>query len=157
MLTKEASAHKVRKFLVLPNEIIKHSNEYILYCYMVIPSSTSRRSIGNIGENIACRHLEWKWYTIRERNYQIKWGEIDIIAQEGEWTIFVEVRYRKDEAHGHPLDTFGFRKRKTLERTVYSYIHKYRMNPEKIRIDFIGIIPKKDGTAGYRLWHVKGI
>jgi len=42
----------------------------------------STRTIGNIGENIACKHLERLGLVIVERNYQKKWGELDIIAIE---------------------------------------------------------------------------
>lgn len=40
--------------------------------------------IGKLGENIACRFLEEKGYTIAQRNYRKKWGEIDIIAESSE-------------------------------------------------------------------------
>ncbi len=117
----------------------------------------SRRSIGNRGEDIACKYLINSWYLILARNYQIKWGEIDIIASDGRWTIMVEVRYRVSELHGHPLDTFGITKRRTLRRTAYFYTQKHGINPDSMRIDFIGIMPKKDGTRGYRLWHMEWV
>lgn len=117
----------------------------------------SRRATGYNGEEIARRYLEEKWYTIVEMNYTIRGGEIDIIAEDGEITVFVEVRYRFDESHAHPLDTFTPMKRRTLLRSVMFYVSKHRIPEEKIRIDFIGIMPKKDGTEGHRLWHIRGV
>ena len=90
-------------------------------------------------------------------NYTIKGGEIDIIARDGEITVFVEVRYRFDESHAHPLDTFTANKRRILKRSVMFYIGKYHIPEDQVRIDFIGIMPKKDGTIGHRLWHVRGV
>lgn len=115
----------------------------------------SRRSIWDIWEEIAVKYLEEKWYFIIERNYQIKWWEIDIITRDGDFFVFVEVRYRRDESHGHPLDTFGPMKRRTLKRTAYMYVNKHKIDPDMMRIDFVGIMPKPEG--GHRVWHVRGV
>lgn len=56
-------------------------------------------------------------------------------------TIFVEVKFRKNEDYGHPLDTFTIPKRRAMKRTVMIYINKNKIDLEKIRIDFIGIMP----------------
>lgn len=124
---------------------------------MVTLNAISRRSIWAKGEDIACLYLLKRGYTIIERNFQLKGGEIDIIAQDGEWTVFVEVRYRKNDIHAHPLDTFSIWKRRVLKRATFFYIQKWEINPENIRIDFIGIMPKKDGTFGHHLWHIKWV
>lgn len=115
----------------------------------------SHRSIWDQGEDIAVRYLEMKGFKILAHNYQIKWGEIDIIMQDGDWTVFVEVRYRKDESHGHPLDTFGVMKRRALKRTAFMYVHKHKIDPDMIRIDFIGIMPKTEW--GHKVWYVRGV
>ena len=117
----------------------------------------SRRSIWYTGEETARKYLEGKGYEIVEMNYTIKGGEIDIIARDRGITVFVEVRYRFDESHAHPLDTFTPNKRRILKRSVMFYVGKHRIPDEQIRIDFIGIMPKKDGTIGHRLWHVRGV
>jgi putative endonuclease len=121
---------------------------------MTEPKKPSRRSIWDQWEELAVKYLESKWFEIVERNYQIKWGEIDIIARDGEWIVFIEVRYRRDESHGHPLDTFGLMKRRALRRTAFMYVHKMKIDPDMIRIDFIGIMPNTEW--GHRVWHVRG-
>jgi len=120
-----------------------------------IPTKPSHRSIWDTGEDIAVRYLESKWYAILERNYQIKGGELDIIMRENWLTIFVEVKYRKNEAYGHPLDTFSISKRRAMKRTAMLYISKHKIDLESIRIDFIGIMPNVAGW--HRVWHVRGI
>ncbi len=68
--------------------------------------------------------------------------------------IFVEVKYRKDELHGHPLETFTIPKRRALKRTIFAYIHKHNIDPEIIRVDFIGIL----GTpSNHEIFHVEGV
>jgi Holliday junction resolvase-like predicted endonuclease len=48
--------------------------------------------VGDVGEGVVCRYLEGKGYKILERNYWKPWGEIDIVAEKGDITIFVEVK-----------------------------------------------------------------
>lgn len=48
--------------------------------------------IGKIGENIAAKWLITRGYTILERNYLKKWGEIDIVAHETDRVHFIEVK-----------------------------------------------------------------
>lgn len=115
----------------------------------------SRRSIWDAWEDIAVQYLEMKGYTILARNYQIKGWEIDIIARDGDFFVFIEVRYRRDESHGHPLDTFGVMKRRALKRTAFMYVNKNKIDPDIMRIDFIGIMPKAEW--GHRVWHVRGV
>ena len=115
----------------------------------------SHRAIGDIWEDIAVRYLTEKGYRIIERNYQIKWGEIDIIMERDDITIFVEVKYRKDESHGHPLDTFTIAKRRAMKRTIMLYINKNIIDLEKIRVDYIGIMP--NDTGWHRIWYMRGI
>jgi putative endonuclease len=122
---------------------------------MTETTKPSRRSIWDAWEDIAARYLSEKWLQIIERNYQIKWGEIDIIARDGDFFVFVEVRYRRDESHGHPLDTFGVMKRRALKRTAFMYVHKYKIDPDMMRIDFVGIMPKSEW--GHKVWWVRGV
>ena len=58
----------------------------------------NKRGIGNKGEAIAASFLENNGIIILERNYQNRFGEIDIIAREGNVLLFIEVKYRKDES-----------------------------------------------------------
>lgn len=115
----------------------------------------SHRSIWDIGEDIAVKYLENKGYTLLERNFQIKGGEIDIIMNDEDFTIFIEVKYRKNENFWHPLDTFSVTKKRAMKRTVMLYIHKNKIDLEKIRIDFIGIMP--NDLWGHRIWHIRWI
>ncbi len=55
-------------------------------------SKTNKRSLGDIGENVACVFLEKHGFKIIERNYLKKWGELDIVAQKGSVVHFVEVK-----------------------------------------------------------------
>ncbi|MBR6101561.1 MAG: YraN family protein [Ruminococcus sp.] len=58
----------------------------------------NRREIGNIGEDAVCAFLQKNGYTVRDRNYTVKGGEIDIIAEKNDIIAFVEVKLRKQGA-----------------------------------------------------------
>jgi putative endonuclease len=68
-------------------------------------------------------YLQQAGYRIVARNYRCKYGEIDIVAEEGGYLCFVEVKYRKNAASGHPLESVGYQKQKKI-MTVSLY---YRM------------------------------
>lgn len=53
----------------------------------------------------------------------------------------MEVKYRKDESHGHPLDTFTLAKKRAMKRAVFLYAHKHHVDIDMVRIDFIAIMP----------------
>ncbi|MBX4181397.1 YraN family protein, partial [Candidatus Parcubacteria bacterium] len=67
---------------------------------MKLDNRTEKRKLGDIGENIACDFLKNRGYTIVERNYLRKWGEIDIVARKGEVIHFVEVKSVSGVSHG---------------------------------------------------------
>ena len=58
----------------------------------------SKRQTGNLGEDAVCAYLQQRGAVILDRNYTIRGGEIDIIAQQGEWLLIVEVKTRRPGA-----------------------------------------------------------
>lgn len=53
---------------------------------------TEKQKIGQIGENAVCTYLERKGYSIVDRNYLRKWGELDIVAKKSNKLYFIEVK-----------------------------------------------------------------
>jgi putative endonuclease len=84
--------------------------------------SETTRDKGIRGEDLAARRLVELGYVIIERNYVCKVGEVDIIAQNGEYLVFIEVRSR-DSAHSVPPEySIGPRKRRKLVRSAEYYL-----------------------------------
>jgi putative endonuclease len=91
--------------------------------------TSKTQKTGEIGEHVAVRYLKSKGFTILERNYTRKWGEIDIVAQKGDFLHFVEV---KSQTISHfvkgsgdtyrPEDNMHPWKIQRLQRTVASYL-----------------------------------
>ena len=92
---------------------------------------TEKRKIGDTGENIACRFLVKRGFEIVERNYNKKWGEIDIIARKGQKLYFVEVKSVSHlpvsyETDGYnPEDNLHPRKLMRLKRVIQTYLLSY--------------------------------
>jgi len=58
----------------------------------------TRKTLGQWGENTAAEHLKKAGYAIVARNLRSRYGEIDIIAKDGDCFVFVEVRTRRSRA-----------------------------------------------------------
>ena len=77
---------------------------------------------GEMGETLACRYLKKKGYKILERNFRSRWGEVDIIAQDGEYTVFVEVKTRKNALFGTPAEFVTPAKMRKIIKTAMVYL-----------------------------------
>ncbi len=108
--------------------------------------NTTAVSIGNIGEEAAVITLKKQGYKIIERNYRTKMGEIDIIAKDGEYTVFVEVRLRKSNNFGTPADTIDERKQQKIIKTAQMYAVKNDIYDTPMRFDAVLINADIDGT-----------
>lgn len=90
------------------------------------------------GEDLAAAFLREKGYIILERDWHSKHRDIDIIAQDGETTVFVEVKARRSREYGEPTDAIDNHKRSHLRNAIQHYL-KYR-NITHYRFDVVTII-----------------
>ena len=81
-----------------------------------------KRITGDIGENFAVKYLEKRGYKILERNYHSRYGEIDIIAQDDQFIVFIEVKARKSFSRVSPADAVDYNKQKKICLTAMKYI-----------------------------------
>lgn len=82
-------------------------------------------STGVLGEDYVAELVKKKGYNIVIRNYKIKMGEIDIVAKNDKYIIFVEVRTRKEAGMIHPLETITPAKRRKVIRTATYFLMQY--------------------------------
>ncbi len=102
-------------------------------------SSSSNKSSGNKGEDLACKYLLDQGYKILERNFLIRGGEVDIVAKEGEYICFVEVKARWSHEYGLPVEAMTPWKIKALLKTAQFYLLRMGWGNGPYRLDFIGI------------------
>ena len=90
-----------------------------------------------IGEKLAADFLTKQGYEIIETNYRCKEGEVDIIAREGEFLVFVEVRTKNSRAFGSPEESVTKRKKEHLKNVAVRYQETHDGLPVQWRIDFV--------------------
>lgn len=96
-------------------------------------------STGNKGEELACQYLIKQGYKILKRNFRIRGGEIDIIAEDHEYLVFVEVKTRNSNEYGLPVEAITSWKIKYLLKTAQFYLLGINWGNKPYRLDFIGV------------------
>jgi len=83
-----------------------------------------RRKLGEWGETLAQQYLLQKGYNIRDRHWQKREGEIDIIAfdQSSSCLVFIEVKTRTSKSYGTPEESITSQKKRKLEAAISLYI-----------------------------------
>lgn len=103
-------------------------------------------NLGKTGEDIVCRYLEEKGYTILDRNFREKHLEIDILALRNKALIFVEVKTRKFSLGTDPDPNFSKTKISRLRRVIHYYLERRNWNGavqcDLIQVGFQGNIPQ---------------
>ena len=82
----------------------------------------SSKEVGNQYEALAAEYLQKKGYGIIERNFHCRQGEIDLIARDGEYLCFVEVKYRSTNESGLPEEAVDLRKQRQISRVAAWYL-----------------------------------
>ncbi len=106
-----------------------------------------RRELGRRGEDVACRHLEGSGYTIIERNWRSRTGELDIIAAKGGTTVFVEVKSRSGSAFGEPEEAVTPVKVRRIRALAAEYLASAGSRGE-VRFDVISVMADPRGGPG---------
>lgn len=104
----------------------------------------NKRSIGFEKETIARKFLEQNGYEIVEQNFYHKGGEIDIIAKNEGYFVFVEVKYRTSLKNGLPEEAITWRKRQAIYHTAQYYMLRHGLSEETpCRFDVVAILGKQ--------------
>ena len=116
-----------------------------------------KKSLGNLGENLALKYLKNKGWEFIERNFRSYFGEIDLILKDKETLVFVEVKTRFSKSYGYPEEAVTPRKIRSLIKTVQYFKLKHPNLPDSLRIDVIAIDldPKEEKLLNLR--HIKNI
>ena len=101
---------------------------------------TASQTLGAIGEELAYHFLSRKGYKILLKNYECALGEIDLIAKEKGALVFVEVKTRRSEAFGSPLDSITHQKRHQIVKTARYYLKRYGIKDVACRFDAVSIL-----------------
>jgi putative endonuclease len=97
-----------------------------------------RRGLGRHGEELAARHLAGLGYEILERNWRCGAGELDLVARDGDWLAFVEVRTRRGQDMGSPEESVTLAKQARLVALAETYVQEHDW-PGPWRIDVVAV------------------
>lgn len=112
-----------------------------------------RRQLGNTGEAMAVDFLIHQGMKILKQQYRNRFGEIDIVAQEGNEIVFVEVKTRMRNKVGYPEDAVTLAKRRTIARVAEVFLSAYKGEQVAWRVDVVAI--SIGGTP--EIYHLKNI
>ncbi len=107
--------------------------------------ATDRRALGDAGEDIACQYLQDHGFTIADRNWRSRSGELDIVARKGGVTVFVEVKARRGRTFGEPEEAVTPTKARRIRGLATEYLASGARSPE-VRFDVISIMLDAEGN-----------
>ena len=100
------------------------------------------RLLGDRGERAAARYLRRRGLRIVTRSYHTPWGEIDLVAREGDVLIFVEVKTRR---RGTPAEAVTPEKQRRLTLAALHFLRRHNLLEQRSRFDVVAIVWADDG------------
>lgn len=101
----------------------------------------NKRAVGASKEDLACAYLQKQGFTILQRNFRSRTGEIDIVCREGTYLVFTEVKYRKTAKNGAPEEAVGSAKQRKIFETARYYMARFGVSSDTdIRFDVVAIL-----------------
>ena len=96
--------------------------------------------LGRNSERLAAKYLEKEGYKVLRLNFRMKKSEIDIIAEDGQWLVFVEVKARSSGLFGTPQEAVDLKKQRKIAEAAMGYMSMEKMD-RPVRFDVIAITP----------------
>ncbi len=103
-----------------------------------------KKTTGKLGEKIASNFLQKNGYSIIDRNFKVKFGEIDIIASKDDVIHIIEVKTKTSDDKGFPYEQVNSKKLKNLIRLTSLYTKYKNIKDSKLSIDIVSILLDKN-------------
>lgn len=101
-----------------------------------------KSQVGQIGEELAVKHLKKQGFHILERNFRRPWGELDIVGRKGDMLVFFEVKtvVKQSDDQILPEDELTFHKVQKLQRAILMYFKENRIDlNQEWRADLVAV------------------
>ena len=108
------------------------------------------KELGAAGEEAAARFLAAKGYMILTRGYRKRGGEIDLIARDGQYLVFVEVKSRHNRKYGDPIEAVNKYKQKHIRYCANLYLSSHRITDQSVRFDVVEVLASAGRAVRYR-------
>ena len=96
--------------------------------------------LGAQGEDLAVGHLVDGGMTILERNWRCRYGELDVIAVDGDAVVFVEVKTRSGRGYGSPAEAVTFAKQSRIRRLAGLWLREQTRGWVHVRFDVVAVL-----------------
>jgi putative endonuclease len=107
----------------------------------------ARQEFGQRGEELACAELEQRGYVVLERRYRTRAGELDIVARDGDYLVFVEVKARQDRSFGDPEEAVTLLKQQKMVWMATDYLARSGLDNTPCRFDVVAINTETEPPA----------
>ena len=101
---------------------------------------TPRQILGARGEKAAARYLRRRGYKILLKNFRSGKAEVDIVARQNDWLVFVEVKTRESEQFGAPSEAVDRDKQRNLSKAALDYLRMLGNPRIHFRFDIVEVI-----------------
>lgn len=102
--------------------------------------NTVNKTTGLTGENIASNFLLEKGFSILDKNFKLKFGEIDLVAKKGDTIHIVEVKTKTSSYKGEPYQQVDYKKLKKLIALSLIYTKYKNLKDLRLSIDIVSIV-----------------
>lgn len=113
--------------------------------------------VGKAGEDFVAQYLKSKGYIILKRNWRdSRYGEIDIVAENKEYIVFVEVKTRVKNALVSGVEAVDYNKQQRTKNASQTFMRRLRTNlPPRIDVAEVTVINENDGIFQFELNYIK--
>ena len=111
--------------------------------------ANARRAVGSAGEDAVARWYVECGYTLLDRNWRVRDGEIDVIARRRDTIVFCEVKTRRSTAFGAPAEAVTARKQQRLRNLARQWLLASDVAAADLRFDVAAVMP--DGRGGWEV------
>ena len=119
-------------------------------------TAQQRQAMGAFGEKVAARHLtDERGMTLLERNWRCRAGEVDLLLRDGDTLVVCEVKTRRGEEYGAPLEAVTPDKFERLRLLAAQWLEQQGLHVPDVRIDLVGVDLSR--PAAERITHVRGV
>jgi putative endonuclease len=101
---------------------------------------SGNREKGILGENTACNYLQDAGYVVLQRNFRNRFGEIDIVARDGRYICFIEVKTRKSTNFGKPREAVDGYKQSRIKNIAQLFLAQKRILNSSVRFDVVEVL-----------------
>ncbi len=114
----------------------------------------ARNALGAYGERVAARHLVSEGMELLDRNWRCRWGELDLVARDGNALVFCEVKTRRSDRYGAPAEAVVAVKAKRIRRLAALWMDDTGQHAPEVRFDVVAVLAAPAGAANVE--HLRG-